>query len=256
MQTNPFVKGWRYLMALFDHKIEENADPKIQIEQAIQAAQTHHAELSRSAASIIGNKHQIEMRLSKNTEDTKKLLDQTKQAISLADKARANGDEQKAQEYEAAAESFVTELSSKEAEGEELKVLHGQAESQAAQAKLAVENNARQLEQKASERTKLLSQLEQAKMQEKVSESLSSMGQIAPGDTPTLDGVREKIESRYANALGSAELSAGSAAGRMEEIRQASIESAGKSRLEELRGELGLESGSPRKEIPANPYEE
>ncbi|MGO1827870.1 MAG: PspA/IM30 family protein, partial [Corynebacterium variabile] len=33
--ANPFTKGWKYLMALFDSKIEENADPKVQIEQAI-----------------------------------------------------------------------------------------------------------------------------------------------------------------------------------------------------------------------------
>ena len=33
--ANPFSKFWNYLMALFDNKIEENADPKIQIEQAI-----------------------------------------------------------------------------------------------------------------------------------------------------------------------------------------------------------------------------
>ena len=29
--ANPFVKAWKYFMALFDSKIEENADPKVQI---------------------------------------------------------------------------------------------------------------------------------------------------------------------------------------------------------------------------------
>ena len=33
--ANPFTKAWRYLMALFDSKIDENADPKVQIQQAI-----------------------------------------------------------------------------------------------------------------------------------------------------------------------------------------------------------------------------
>ena len=33
--ANPFVKGWRYLMALFGAKIDEYADPKVQIQQAI-----------------------------------------------------------------------------------------------------------------------------------------------------------------------------------------------------------------------------
>ena len=33
--ANPFTKFWNYLMALFDNKIEENADPKIQIERRL-----------------------------------------------------------------------------------------------------------------------------------------------------------------------------------------------------------------------------
>ena len=31
--ANPFVKGWKYLMALFGAKIDEYADPKVQIQQ-------------------------------------------------------------------------------------------------------------------------------------------------------------------------------------------------------------------------------
>ena len=37
--ANPFVKGWRYMMALFGAKIDEYADPKVQIQQAIEDAQ-------------------------------------------------------------------------------------------------------------------------------------------------------------------------------------------------------------------------
>src|SRR2546426_548456 len=120
--ANPFVKAWKYLMALFDSKIEEHADPKVQIQQAIEEAQRQHQALS--------------------------------------------------------------------------------------QAKKAVKQNAMTLQQKVAERTKLLSQLEQAKMQEQVSASLQSMDSTlsAPGTTPSLDAVREKIERRYANALGAAEL--------------------------------------------------
>src|SRR5205823_4861304 len=82
---------------------------------------------------------------------------------------------------------------------EDLKTLHDQALSAAAQAKKAVEQNSMVLQQKVAERTKLLSQLEQAKMQEQVSASLRSMSEIAaPGTTPSLDEVREKTERREA----------------------------------------------------------
>ncbi len=95
------------------------------------------------------------------------------------------------------------------------------------------------LQQKIAERTKLLSQLEQAKMQEQVSASLRSMSELAaPGTTPSLDEVRDKIERRYANALGAAELAQGSVQGRMLEVEQASVQMAGHSRLEQIRASM------------------
>ena len=33
--ANPFVKAWKYLTALFNAKIDEHADPKVQIQQAM-----------------------------------------------------------------------------------------------------------------------------------------------------------------------------------------------------------------------------
>ena len=95
------------------------------------------------------------------------------------------------------------------------------------------------LQQKIAERSKLLSQLEQAKMQEQVSASLKSMSELAaPGNTPSLDEVREKIERRYANAMGAAELAQNSVQGRMMEVQQASVQMAGHSRLEQIRASM------------------
>jgi len=117
--------------------------------------------------------------------------------------------------------------------------MHDQALQAAQQAKKAVENDAMQLQTKLAERTKLLSQLEQAKMQEQVSASLQSMSQLqAPGNTPSLDEVRDKIERRYANALGSAELHSDSIEGRMLEVQKSSLDMAGASRLDQLRAQL------------------
>ena len=136
---------------------------------------------------------------------------------------------------------------------EDLKALHDQSLQQAAQAKKAVERNSMQLQQKVAERAKLLSQLEQAKMQEKVSESLQSMNQISSGATPNLDQVRDKIERRYANALGQAELAQNSVQGRMAEVEAAGVQLAGHSRLEQIRAEMNggneLSGGEAQKSI-------
>ena len=236
--ANPFVKLWNYLMAAFDSKIEENADPKVQIQQAIEDAQRQHQELSQQAAAVIGNQRQLEMRLNRQLAEIEKLQGNTRQALQLADKARAEGDTAKATEYENAAEAFAAQLVTAEQSVEDLKALHDQSLQQAAQAKKAVERNSMQLQQKVAERAKLLSQLEQAKMQEKVSESLQSMNQISSGSTPNLDQVRDKIERRYANALGQAELAQNSVQGRMAEVEAAGVQLAGHTRLEQIRAEM------------------
>ncbi|MGX0629837.1 phage shock protein A [Corynebacterium afermentans] len=245
--ANPFTKFWNYLMALFDNKIEENADPKIQIEQAINDAQRQHQALSQQAAAVIGNQRQLEMQLNRRLEDVEKLQANARQALQLADKARGEGNAQKAQEYENAAEAFAAQLVTAESGVEDTKQLHDQALQQAAQAKQAVERNAAHLQQQVAERSKLLSQLEQAKMQEKVSETMQSMNSITSSG-PNLDQVRDKIERRYANALGAAELAQNSIDGRMAEVEQAGIQMAGHGRLEQLRAEMAGELTSGKKQ--------
>lgn len=237
--ANPFVKGWKYLMALFDNKIEENADPKVQIEQAIEDAQRQHQELSQQAAAVIGNQRQLEMQLNRRLAEVEKLQGNARQALELADQARVKGDENKAVEYENAAEAFAAQLVTAEESVEDTKKLHDQALQQAEKAKNAVQRNNAALREKVNERSKLLSQLEQAKMQEKVSESLNSMNELtANGNTPSLDAVRDKIERRYSKALGQAELAEDSVENRMAEVQQAGIQMAGHSRLEQIRSEM------------------
>jgi len=237
--ANPFVKFWKYLMASFSSKIDEHADPKVQIQQAIEEAQRQHQALSQQAAAVIGNQRQLEMKLNRQLGEVEKLQASARQALVLADEARGKGEEQRAQEFENAAENFATQLVSAEQSIEDLKNLHDQALQAASQAKQAVERNAMVLQQKLAERTKLLSQLEQAKMQEQVSASLRQMTELAaPGSTPSLEEVRDKIEKRYATAVGSAELAQNSVQGRMLEIQQSTTEMAGSNRLEQIRASM------------------
>ncbi|WKD59108.1 PspA/IM30 family protein [Corynebacterium caspium] len=243
--ANPFVKAWKYLMAFFDNKIEENADPKVQIQQAITEAQRQHQALSQQAAAVIGNQRQLEMQLNRQLTEIEKLQANTRQALQLADQARADGDAAKATQYENAAEAFAAQLVTVEQGIEDTKVLHDQALRQAAQAKQAVERNAAKLQEQVNERTKLLSQLEQAKMQEQVANTMKSMSSLTAGNTPNLDQVRDKIERRYANALGQAELVDNSIDARMEEVQAAGIQMAGHSRLEEIRASMKKNSDTP-----------
>ncbi|QDY07121.1 PspA/IM30 family protein [Micromonospora sp. HM134] len=250
--ANPFVKGWKYLMALFGAKIDEHADPKVQIQQAIEDAQRQHQALVQQAAAVIGNQRQLEMKLSRQMTEVERLQGNARQALVLADQARAKGDEVEAGRYEQSAQVLATQLVSAEQATEDLKTLHDQALGAAAQARRAVENNSMILQQKLAERTKLLSQLEQAKMQESVARSLESMSSMtAPTNTPSLDEVRDRIERRYANAMGRAELAGNSVEGRMLEIQKSTLDSAGSSRLEQIRASMAGDQLGSRQEQPS-----
>ena len=239
-KANPFVKAWKYFLSWFGAKVDERADPKIQIQQAIEEAQRSHQALAQQAAQVIGNQRQLEMKLTRQLSEVEKLQASARQALILADQARAKGDEKKATEYEQTATAFATQLVNAEQGMEDLKSLHDQSLQAAEQAKKAVENNALVLQQKLAERTQLLSQLEQAKMQEQVSASLNQMSELAaPGNVPSLAEVREKIERRYATALGQAELAQNSVEGRMLEVQKSTLDMAGAARLDQIRLSMG-----------------
>jgi phage shock protein A len=260
-KPNPFVKAWKYFMSWFGAKVDEKADPKIQIQQAIQEAQNQHAQLTRQAATVIGNQRQLEMKLDRQLNQIETLQAQAKQALVLADQARTKGDESRAGQFEETAQLLANQLVSAESSVEDLKTLHDQSIHAAAQAREAVETNQSMLQEKLAERTRLLSQLEQAKMQETVSASLQQMSDMAaPSNVPSLDEVRDKIESRYATALGQADLAKNSVAGRMIDIKRATVNLQGSARLEEIRASLAaenapaaVESGSSAPAIDAPP---
>src|SRR6187431_3355874 len=174
--ANPFSKAWKYLMALFSSKVDEYADPKVQIQQAIEDAQRQHAALSQQAAAVIGNQRQLEMKLTRQMGDVERMSSSARQALVLADEQRAKGNAAEADKYEQTAQAFATQLVAAEQQMEDLKAMHDQA--------------------------------------------LQAMSQLqAPGNVPSLDEVRDKIERRYANALGSAELHTDSVEGRMLEVQ-------------------------------------
>lgn len=252
--ANPFVKLWKYLMAAFGAKVDEMADPKIQIQQAIEDAQRQHQALAQQAAQVIGNQRQLEMKLNRQLSEVEKLQGSARQALTLADQSRAAGDEEKATQYEQTAQVFATQLVAAEQQMEDLKQMHDAALVGAEKAKKAVEENQMRLKTKLAERTKLLSQLEQAKMQEQVSASLSRMGELsAPGNVPSLNEVRDKIERRYANALGQVELAEDSVEGRMMEVEKSTLDMAGSARLDQLRASMGGNKLVPEPATPNTP---
>src|ERR1051325_2177516 len=140
-----------YITAALSGKFDEVADPKVQLEQAIQEAQDQHARLREQAANVIANQKQTEMRLNRSMDELEKVNSSTRQAVMMADEATKRGDTAKAAEYNKAAEAFAGRLIGIEKEVESLKQLSLQSTQAADQAKAAVNQNASVLQKKLNE---------------------------------------------------------------------------------------------------------
>ncbi|HTN78951.1 MAG TPA: PspA/IM30 family protein [Acidimicrobiales bacterium] len=233
-------RQWAYLTAKLTGRFDERADPKVQLEQAMQEAQEQHRRLREQAANVIANQKQTELRLNRALEELGRVNGNARQALMMASDAQKKGDATKAGEYNAAAEAFANRLIALERDVDDLKALSLQSAQAADQAKAAVQQNATALQRKLSERQKLLSQLDQAKMQEQMNKAMASLSASVGEDVPTFDEVREKIEARYAKAKGMSELTETSVESRMLEIEQAAANSEAQTRLDEMRVQLGL----------------
>jgi phage shock protein A len=239
-----FRKTWKYSVALLTRRFEDVADPEIQIEQAIEEGKRQHAMLVQQAAAVIGNQHELELKLGRTMDQVEALRSSARESLRLADESRASGDEEAAASYEETAQSFAVALVSTEAEMRDLKVLHDHAVDGAAGAKAAVETNALELRQQLTERTQLLSQLEQTKLQERMNAALGAMSPLAPdSDVPSLDRVRDKIERRYTRALGTAEVGSTTIEVRTLNVRKATLDAEAARQLAALRSSL-LSEGS------------
>ena len=77
-------RWWHYLAAKVSGKLDESADPKVQLEQAIGDAQEQHRRLREQAANVIANQKQAEMGLSRTMGELEKANANARQALVMA----------------------------------------------------------------------------------------------------------------------------------------------------------------------------
>jgi phage shock protein A len=246
-----FNKWWKYLTAKLSGSFEAKADPKVQLEQAIAEAQQQHKRLKDQAANVIASQKQAEIRLNGKMTELEKLNGNARQALIMAADAQKAGDTAKAAQYESAAETIANQLIQVEKDVESLKTMVYESTDASDQAKAAVQQNSRLLQEKLAQKSKLLSQLEQAKMQEEMNAAMAQLSETVGDDVPTLGEVTEKIQARYAKAKASAELNETSVQSRVLEIEQATANVEAQSRLSQLRAELGLDPAAAPQQVQA-----
>ncbi|MFZ9015776.1 MAG: PspA/IM30 family protein [Ilumatobacteraceae bacterium] len=246
-------KWWKYLTAKLSGRFDENADPKVQLEQAIAEAQQQHKRLKEQATNVIAGQKQAEIRLNGKLAELERLNANARQALIMSADAAQAGDATKAAQYTSAAETIANQLIQVERDIESLKTMVLESTRAAEQAKSAVAQNSRLLQEKISQKSKLLSQLEQAKMHEEMNEAMAQLNETVGDDVPTLGEVEEKIQARYAKARAVAELSEESVESRVLEIEQATANLEAHARLGELRAELGLPASAEATPIEPPP---
>lgn len=238
-------RAWRYFAAFLSGKLDDLMDPRIQIEQALDEAKRQHGLLSAQAGAVLGNEHELETRIARAQEEAARLRDAAARTLMLADRTRRDGDQVKAAAHERTARSFAGRLASLESSTRVLRGLLEKAQLASAAARRAVEQNAGALQHQLTERAELLTELEAAKMQERMADTLRQIGSFAvTSDVPTLATVRDRIDARFARATGRGEIAADTSDARLLEAEQAEIELEGERRLEEIRRSLGLISAT------------
>ena len=231
---------WGYLKQLFRTTAEAAMDPEIEIEQAITDARRRDQQLRNQAAKVIAHRTQLEQKIEQAATQVGEARETAKQALTRADQAKQEGDEEGVRKWTQAAQSLALRLQAAETNLAGLKDQYEVAISQADDAKSAVQSNAMRLQELAAKRMQLVGQLEQAKMQEAVNTAVESISVSMEMDTPSLDKVEDKINPRLAEAKARTELREATPEGAEAELKEAISLAQADARLDELRKELGL----------------
>ena len=234
-------RWWRYLGTKLGMTLEEAADPKVQLEQAIGEARDQHRLLTEQAANVIANQSQLQTRLDRSIEEYGRVTASARQAVLLADQATKSGDAAKAASFTQAAEAFVARQIALEREIELLRRSLLDATAASDQAKQAVRTSSLALQKKLAEREALLSRLDQAEMQEQMNAAMRQLTASVGGDSPTLQEVSDKIDRRLAAAQAMTEISGANVDRQMLEVEEAQRQAETDVRMGQLRSQMGIQ---------------
>jgi phage shock protein A len=235
-----FKRIWGYIKQLFRSGAERAMNPEIEIEQAITEAKQRDQALRNQAAKVIAHRTQIEQKIEGAAKDVGEAREMAKSALMKAESARGAGDTAEQSKWTQAAQSLALKLQAAESNLNGLREQYEIAINQSDAAKAAVQQNAMRLQELAAKRMQLLGQLQQAKMQEAVNTAVESISANMETETPSLEKVEEKIQSRLATAKARTELREATPEGAEAELKEAISIVQADAKLEELKKELGL----------------
>ncbi len=192
-----FKRANSYAQASAQAAFDAHADPKVQLEQAISGMQEHYRDLEAAASEVIAQEKTAKMRLADLSEQEARY---TKSALTAQQQGNLD-----------AARAFATKIASLRDQIQSLSAQIPQYEQAASAAREAVQESADQLQQKLAERSTILAQVDQARMQQQVAASLAQVSELTrSSDVPSFDEIKQKVAGQFAQAQASAELTSAS----------------------------------------------
>ena len=192
--TNFFKRANSYAQAKAQAELDSHADPKVQLDQAIGGLQEHHEDLETAASHVIAQERLAKMQLSGLSAQE---LAYSKSAITAQQQGNVD-----------AARSFALKIASLREQIQGLTAQIPQLEQAAAEARVAVQESAEQLQQKLSERSSIVAQIDQTTMQREMARSMKAVTNLTQGTAvPSLDEIKTKVATQYAEAQAQTELS-------------------------------------------------
>src|SRR5207248_3151890 len=113
-------RGLRYIGALFAEALDRVADPRVEVQMALEEGRRQHQLLTEQAAAVLGNERELEIKVGRAMVEVERLRTAAGRALVLADRAFRAGDESTARSHEETASLFAVQLAGAESAATEL----------------------------------------------------------------------------------------------------------------------------------------
>lgn len=198
--------------------------------------------LRESATNIIAHEKQLEGQRTKLYNELEKVNTNTRQAVMMAQEARADGDEAKATQFDESAEVLAQRAVEIDTQIAAIDVELIEARQASEEAKAIASDSAIEMTKLKTKGAELRAEFERAKMAEATVDASSGV--------PSYDEVKDKIGDRLAKAEAQAELADadGQAAldGASKMVEKAAMESKAAARLAEIKSQMGILHPTPQ----------
>lgn len=203
-----------YAQAQAQAALDDHADPRAQMDQAVDLLKHNHDDMQAAASSILAQEKGAKQRIAD-------LSAAEARFFRLALAASWQGDL-------GTARAFASRVASLRDQIRQLTAQIPQLEGAASDARAAVRESAERLQAKLDERLALLSRIGQAQMQSAFGHGMAAMAGLAGADgTPSFEGLKAKVEAQFARARADAELLRSNPGSVLDEIRATHAELTG-----------------------------